>query len=132
MTCVSEGPRSIRGVNAGPMMSYRPPMMTCDWRLLTRRSLLCRNCSLQQKDLKHHLGGENQEKVVNCTDVVVSGVLDGRGDQHQHQRHDGGEPGEGGNLRNQLREETRLLFNKSGAAVRNAGSPTSRISSTKK
>lgn len=50
--------------------------------------------------------GEIKKKVESCTDVVVSGVLDGRGDQHQHQRHDGGKPGEGGNLRDQLREET--------------------------
>lgn len=39
--------------------------------------------------------GGVKKKVESCTDVVVSGVLDGRGDQHQHQRHDGGKPGKG-------------------------------------
>lgn len=55
-------------------------------------------------------GKKTQQEVTSYTNIVVSGVLHGRGDQHQHQRHDGGIPGERGNFWNQLREKNGWLF----------------------
>lgn len=69
----------------------------------------------------YHLrrSGEERNAQRNCTNIVVCGIFNGRDRQHQHQRHEGCEPGQRGDLWNQLRGEGRLCLTNSSPKMTN-------------
>lgn len=91
--------------------TYEPRIRTWDWRLFTWLSLLWRNCRSQRCEVLYLLFQIQLELMCLCVGrkthahIVIRGIFYCSDAQHQSQRHNGSEPGEGGDLRNQLWKE---------------------------